>query len=258
MKNNLQEQISRIKSMMGLIFEDTEEKCVCFDGTKSSKCCKDPNDIMDDEPMPMLKPKELDINISKDDEITTDIKTDGIDYYSKLEGIPSDLIEAMKKNGMVNRLEIAHFLAQCKTESDNFMATTEYGSGNAYEGRKDLGNTSPGDGVKYKGRGYLQITGKANYESFNKYLKEKGITDDVVKNPELLATKYPADVSIWYWSVLGPKYNKDFPDKAREGESTEIVDKIGAWVNGQNPPNGYKERRKSFKEIMGMLNDDVA
>lgn len=64
---------------------------------------------------------------------------------------------------MDNLLRIEHFLAQAAEETDAFGTLEEYASGAAYEGRKDLGNTQPGDGIRFKGRGIFDLTGRANY-----------------------------------------------------------------------------------------------
>jgi putative chitinase len=93
--------------------------------------------------------------------------------------------------------ELAAFLAQCAHESAKFTTTKEFADGSQYEGRKDLGNVKPGDGVKYKGRGFLQITGRANYTQASKDL---GI--DLVNHPELAERPDIAiKVSLWYWKT---------------------------------------------------------
>lgn len=68
------------------------------------------------------------------------------------------------------RLRIAHFMGQVTHECDGFATTEEYASGEAYEGRLDLGNTRAGDGRRYKGRGLVQLTGRANYQRFGRLL----------------------------------------------------------------------------------------
>jgi len=80
-------------------------------------------------------------------------------------------------------LRVAHFLAQAFHESDGMCTTEEYASGAAYEGRRDLGNIQPGDGVRYKGRGLFQLTGRANYAAFGPKI---GIPD-LVDQPERAA-----------------------------------------------------------------------
>ena len=75
------------------------------------------------------------------------------------------------------------FIAQLLHESGNFVYVKELASGSAYEGRKDLGNIEKGDGVKFKGRGLIQITGRDNYKQLS---KDFGV--DLIAHPELLET----------------------------------------------------------------------
>jgi predicted chitinase len=118
--------------------------------------------------------------------------------------------------------ELSAFLAQCAHESAKFTTTKEFADGSQYEGRKDLGNVNPGDGVKYKGRGFIQITGRANY---TQAAKDLGI--DLVNHPELaerpdIATK----VSLWYWKTrVQPKISNFTNTKA-------VTKKVNGGVNG--------------------------
>lgn len=261
---NLLEELKRIKKMMGVLKEDTQEKCPCPDNTESVECCgeckclngsKSWNCCGGLQKAKTLSPSQ--ISTPSSPEKISELPNDKKITVDKT-GVPQDLLDAMADYSINFPLEQAHFLAQCKVESDNFNATTEYASGKAYEGRcEDLGNCSSGDGVKYKGRGYVQLTGKSNYVEYNKWLKEKyGTKDDVVENPDLVATKYAGDVSAWFWSVLGPKYNKPFYSMALKGTSNEVIDKIGGWINGKNPPNGYLERREAFNDLTNKNDND--
>lgn len=92
----------------------------------------------------------------------------------------------LPKYGIDTYLRICAFLANCGIETDYFKTTIEYASGEAYEGRKDLGNTQPGDGRRFKGRDCTQTTGRSNYTRVNNTLGKKlGI--DFLKHPERLA-----------------------------------------------------------------------
>lgn len=107
--------------------------------------------------------------------------------------------------GMVDEFDLntplrqAHFIAQVAHESDGFNAVTEYASGRAYEGRKDLGNTKAGDGPRYKGRGLIQLTGRANYRKYGAAL---GV--NLEDEPELAADfPYAARTAGLYWKLHG-------------------------------------------------------
>lgn len=103
--------------------------------------------------------------------------------------------------GASTQLRIAHLLAQIAHESGGLRYLVEQGAdaGAAYEGRKDLGNTQPGDGRRYKGRGWVQLTGRGLYDAAGKAL---GL--DLVGDPELAArVEVSARVAAWYWRTHG-------------------------------------------------------
>ena len=116
----------------------------------------------------------------------------------------------------------AAFLAQIAHESGELRFVKEIASGSAYEGRKDLGNTQPGDGMKYKGRGLIQITGRNNYADCGKSL---GV--DLITNPELLETNDLACRSAaWFWASHG------LNDLADKGDFDRITRRINGGTNG--------------------------
>lgn len=110
----------------------------------------------------------------------------------------------------------AAFLAQVCHESGSLRYTLELSSGNQYEGREDLGNTQPGDGPKYRGRGLLQVTGRANYAACGSAL---GL--DLLAQPELLEVPLNACRSAgWFWQSR--KLNR-FADADQFGALTRAV-----------------------------------
>lgn len=107
--------------------------------------------------------------------------------------------------GISTAKQWAYFLAQIAHESAEFRYTEEIASGAAYDTgslAKKLGNTpqKDGDGQKYKGRGYIQLTGTSNYRAFDAFAKSRGITVDFVKNPARLAEmSYAVYSAFWFW-----------------------------------------------------------
>jgi len=135
------------------------------------------------------------------------------------------LLAAMDLNEINTPLRKAHFLAQLGHESGSLVFASEIASGAAYEGRADLGNTHPGDGPLFKGRGLIQITGRNNYTDFGKARNRDFITGE---NPKLLATdpNLAADCSGWFWAT------HELNDLADQDNVVAITRKINGGTNG--------------------------
>jgi len=178
--------------------------------------------------------------------------------------------EAAAKFGITTNLRLAHFLAQCALESMNFTAVVENLNYSAqrllqvfpkyfknvdvnayarnpqkigsrvYANRMGNGDEASGDGFKYRGRGYIQLTGKNNYQSFTNHIGE-----DCVANPDLVATKYPlASAGFFFdsnniWAVCD------------QGASDAVVTSVTKKVNGGT--HGLAERIQNFKIFMNAL-----
>jgi putative chitinase len=117
--------------------------------------------------------------------------------------IDDNLPGLMEQFSINTPLRISHFLAQVAHESDSFNALEEYASGRAYEGRQDLGNIKPGDGVRFKGRGLIMVTGRTNYRNFTAWMRSfNPNAPDFEANPELLDDREWASWSaIWFWAI---------------------------------------------------------
>ncbi len=199
------------------------------------------------------------------------------------------LNEVLPKYGIDTPERVAHFLAQICHESIRMKAVEENLNYSAeglrkifpkyftaemarefarkpeqianrtYGGR--LGNDAPGDGWKYRGRGLIQLTGKGNYREFNNFLRDGGSTDDVVANPDLVASKYAVDCAVWYWTKRGINAAADRDDvravtKAINGGYNGLDDRIGllakakkalagasSWSGGGSRPTAPEVRR---------------
>lgn len=171
------------------------------------------------------------VMVREDDmyKITPEIlkKVAGVSGNKKvIDGLVTYLPEALEKYGITTKLRLAHFLAQIAHESDHFRTTEEYASGRAYEGRRDLGNIKKGDGVRYKGRGVIQLTGRANYQRIGDII---GV--DLVNNPELAATpRVSVLTALEYWkkrniNALADKDNIRLVTRAINGGYNGLADR---------------------------------
>jgi putative chitinase len=151
--------------------------------------------------------------------------------------LPS-LNELMEKHSInKNVYRKASFIAQIAHESGSFQYVKELASGKDYEGRKDLGNTQPGDGVKFKGRGLIQITGHDNYKKLSDYI---GV--DFIANPEKLEwAKYAVLSAIWFWETK----------KLNEIADVGDFKKITKIINGGY--NGLADREEFYKRGLEVL-----
>ena len=138
--------------------------------------------------------------------------------WANIDKFLSPLNQAMEDHNINTPMRIAHFLAQIAWESGSLKYVEEIASGAAYEGRKDLGNTEPGDGVRFKGRGLIQITGRANYK---KYGDSLGLDFTHDWKWRLVAEPfYAADSAAWFWETHGLN---ELADKDKFTKITKII-----------------------------------
>jgi putative chitinase len=195
---------------------------------------------------------------------------------SNLKGHIPDAVIAMipdtaAKFGINTPLRLAHFLAQCGHESGGFRATQENLNYSAkglmgifrkyfpnaslaaqyerkpakiaakvYGGRMGNGNEASGEGYKFRGRGYIQLTGKENYTAFG-----KSIGEDILSNPDVVSSKYALLSAAWFFSKNG------LHKMADSGASDAVVTQITKRVNGGTI--GLPDRIKHFKEYYKLL-----
>jgi putative chitinase len=142
------------------------------------------------------------------------------------------LNQAMAEANINTPQRKAAFLAQLAHESGELRYMEEIASGAAYEGRRDLGNTQPGDGVRYKGRGPIQLTGRANYRAAGRAL---GI--DLEGNP---ARAKDPDVAFriagWFWT------SRNLNTYADAGNFREVTRRINGGYNGMSSREAYYRR----------------
>lgn len=180
------------------------------------------------------------------------------------------MMSIVDKYKITNPLRLAHFMSQIAHESGNFKFTTEnlnyskesllkvfpkyFNATNVdayarnpekigskvYGGRMGNGIEATKEGFVFRGRGYLQLTGKENYTAFSKFIGE-----DCVANPDLVSTKYPMDSAVWFFDK-----NKlwDICDK---GRTPDIVTLVTKRVNGGT--HGLEDRLSKFNTFISLL-----
>jgi len=193
---------------------------------------------------------------------------------SKLKGhIPdsvyNEIPTVIDKFNINTPLRLSHFLAQCAHESGNFRVVTEnlnysisglkktFGryfpnnlaesyarnpekiASRVYGSRMGNGDETTKEGWKFRGRGYIQLTGKNNYEKF-----ADSINEDVVSNPDLVSEKYPLTSAAWF-------FKNNCINKCDEGASYDTIKKVTRCVNGGY--NGLEDRWEHFKEYYNLL-----
>lgn len=193
----------------------------------------------------------------------------------KLRGyIPDFVLDQLKyvmiKFNIINILRLSHFLAQCAHESGNFKVVVEnlnyseeglkkifpkYFPGNlavsyarnpqkigsrVYGNRMGNGDELTGEGFKFRGRGYIQLTGKNNYKGFSIFIGE-----DAVLNPDIISTKYPLASAAYFFN------SNNLWSSCDKGSSVDIITEVTRRVNGGT--NGLNDRIKYFNEIYKRL-----
>lgn len=187
------------------------------------------------------------------------------------EAVLAQIPDTVSKFQINTPLRLAHFLAQCGHESGGFKVVNEnlnYGAKGllttfkkyfpdeataklyerkpekianiVYASRMGNGDKASGEGWKYRGRGYIQLTGKDNYKAFDVI-----VTENILENPDLVATKYPLLSAAWYWNSR--KINLD----ADKGATDAVVTAVTKKVNGGTI--GLPDRIKHFKEYYSYL-----
>ncbi len=182
--------------------------------------------------------------------------------------IPANVMEEIpliiEKFGIDGPLRLSHFLSQCAHESGNFKfvkenlnysadglrkifpkyfttieAANKYArqpekiANKVYGNRMGNGDEASGDGFKFRGRGYIQLTGKDNYAAFDKF-----VDDDIMANPDLVATKYPLTSAAFFF------HKNKLWDVCDRGHSDDVVLAVTKRVNGGT--HGLADRQDKF------------
>lgn len=156
------------------------------------------------------------------------------------QSVARDLGQAMHDFKIDTPTRAAMFVAQLCHESGEFRYREEIASGAAYEGRRDLGNVVPGDGKRFKGRSYIQITGRSNYAEVSKAL---GV-DFVAKPQRLAEPRYAARAAAWWWKTHGCN------ELADSGDFVAVTRRINGGTNGLADRRKYYTRARTVARYL--------
>ena len=150
--------------------------------------------------------------------------------------------QAIFDGGIDTPLRLCHFLSQLAHESAHFQVTEEFASGKAYEGRADLGNTQPGDGVRYKGRGLIQTTGRSNYRRATIAIRKlNSSAPDFEQNPTALEDfPWALLAGITYWQ------SRSINDPADRDDVVTVTRRINGGINGLADRKQYLAKAKAI------------
>lgn len=152
----------------------------------------------------------------------------------------ADLNGCLARFNINTPTRIRHFLAQVGHESGGLRWMLELASGDAYEGREDLGNTQAGDGPKFKGAGAIQLTGRYNYQRFADFIKDPA----VMRGAAYVSDKYPFTSAGFWWHQNAMNAFVDQGASCRQ---------VSAKVNGRDPANGLADREAYFARAVAAV-----
>jgi putative chitinase len=187
------------------------------------------------------------------------------------DNVLSQIPDVISKFEINTPLRLAHFLAQCAHESGGFKFTSENLNYSAkrlleifpkyfkqpglaesyarkpeligsrvYGGRMGNGDEGTREGFKFRGRGYIQLTGKNNYAAFDKFVPE-----DIIENPDLVSTKYPLLSAAWFF------HKNNLNKRADKGSDEKTITSLTRLINGGT--NGLQDRIRYFRKYYPLL-----
>lgn len=179
----------------------------------------------------------------------------GVPYVQYL----GPFLDGMTAAGCTTVNRAAMWCAQLGEESGGLRWMEEIADGSAYEGRKDLGNTQPGDGKRFKGRGPIQLTGRANYGAFSSWAHDHALVDTAdyfVQNPLLVAQpRWGFLAASWYWTVARVRLNT----YADTGDVRSATRAINGGTNGLADRTARWNRALTFgARLLPIEGDDMA